>query len=81
MVGLELLHEELKAVLGISRTRRFVPHVTLLRDKRRLLRSMPIEPIEWTVSDSSWFTVCWARRRIASFRFPLDQSAAFWSRK
>jgi RNA 2',3'-cyclic 3'-phosphodiesterase len=51
VVGLELLHENLKAVLGIKRTRRFVPHVTLLRDKYRLLSSMPIEPIEWTVSE------------------------------
>jgi 2'-5' RNA ligase len=51
VVGLELLHEKLKAVLGIKRTSRFVPHVTLLRDKRRLLPSMLIEPIEWTVSE------------------------------
>ena len=51
VVGLELLHENLRAVLGNKRTRRFVPHVTLLRDKRRLLSSMPIEPIEWTVSE------------------------------
>ena len=42
VVGLELLHENLKALLGIKRTGRFVPHVTLLRDKRRLLPSMPI---------------------------------------
>ena len=51
VVGLELLHEKLKAVLGIRCTSRFVPHVTLLRDKYRLLSSMPIEPIEWTVSE------------------------------
>jgi RNA 2',3'-cyclic 3'-phosphodiesterase len=51
VVGLELLHENLKAVLGIKRTSRFVPHLTLLRDKYRLLPSMPIEPIEWTVSE------------------------------
>jgi 2'-5' RNA ligase len=37
VVGLELLHERLKAVLGIKGRSRFVPHVTLLRDKRRLL--------------------------------------------
>jgi 2'-5' RNA ligase len=32
----------------MKRTRRFVPHVTLLRDKRPRLPSMPVEPIEWT---------------------------------
>ena len=41
VVGLELLHEKLKAVLGIRCTSRFVPHVTLLRDKRRLLPRCP----------------------------------------
>jgi len=51
VVGLELLHERLKAVLGINGRSRFVPHVTLLRDKRRLLPPIPIEPIEWTVSE------------------------------
>lgn len=51
VIGLELLHDKLKAALGIKRSTRFVPHVTLLRDKRRLLPSMPVEPIEWTVTE------------------------------
>jgi len=50
VIGLELLHENLTAALCIKRTS-FVPHVTLLRDKRRLLPSISVEPIEWTVSE------------------------------
>lgn len=55
VIGLEMLHEHLKAALGIKGTKvdrpSFVPHLTLLRDKHRLLSSMPVEPIEWTVSE------------------------------
>lgn len=51
VIGLELLYESLSAALCMKHTRRFVPHVTLLRDKQRLLPSMPIEPIEWTVTE------------------------------
>jgi RNA 2',3'-cyclic 3'-phosphodiesterase len=55
VVGLEMLHEHLKVALGIKgkklRQASFTPHVTLLRDKRRLLPSMPVEPIEWTVRE------------------------------
>jgi len=36
-IGLELLYDNLLAALCIKRVRSFVPHVTLLRDKRRLL--------------------------------------------
>ena len=35
----------------MRRMRTFVPHVTLLRDKRHLLPSMPVEPIEWKVTE------------------------------
>ena len=35
----------------MKRTRRFVPHVTLLRDKHRLLPSIPVAPLEWTVTE------------------------------
>lgn len=51
VIGLELLYEKLAAALCIKRTKSFVPHVTLLRDKHHLLPSMPTEPIEWTVSE------------------------------
>jgi 2'-5' RNA ligase len=51
VIGLELLHESLSAALCMKRTRSFVPHVTLLRDKRRLLPSIPVEPIGWTVTE------------------------------
>lgn len=55
VVGLEMLHQHLKAALGITGRKLeragFVPHVTLLRDKHRRLSSMPVEPIEWTVSE------------------------------
>ncbi|SEP09574.1 2'-5' RNA ligase [Rhodospirillales bacterium URHD0017] len=51
VIGLELLYENLGAALCIKRTRSFVPHVTVLRDKRYLLPSVPIEPIEWTVTE------------------------------
>lgn len=51
VVGLELLYENLTAALCIRGTRSFVPHVTLLRDKRHLLPSIPVEPIEWTVTE------------------------------
>lgn len=55
VTGLEMLHEHLKAALDIKGKKleqaSFVPHVTLLRDKHRLLSSMPVAPIEWTVSE------------------------------
>ena len=51
VVGLELLYENLSAALCMKRTRSFVPHVTLLRDKRHLLPAIPVVPIEWTVSE------------------------------
>ena len=51
MIGLELLYEDSQGGSGHKGTRSFVPHVTLLRDKRRLLPSMPIEPVEWTVTE------------------------------
>jgi 2'-5' RNA ligase len=51
VIGLELLCEKLKAALCMKHTRSFVPHVTLLRDKRHLLPSIPVAPIEWTVSE------------------------------
>ena len=55
VTGLELLHEHLKVALGIKGTTldppSFVPHVTLLRDKHRLLPSTPVKPIEWTVTE------------------------------
>ena len=51
VIGLELLYESLSAALCMKRTRSFVPHVTLLRDRRHLLPSMPVEPIEWTVTE------------------------------
>jgi len=55
VVGLEMLHEHLKVALGIKGRKldrlSFTPHVTLLRDKHRLLSSTPIQPIEWTVSE------------------------------
>jgi RNA 2',3'-cyclic 3'-phosphodiesterase len=51
VIGLEMLYENLSTALCMRRVRRFVPHVTLLRDKRHLLPSMPVEPIEWTVTD------------------------------
>lgn len=51
VAGLEMLHVELGAVLGIATSpAAFTPHVTLLRDKR-LLQSRPVEPIEWTVTE------------------------------
>ena len=68
VIGLELLYENLTAALCMKGTRSFVPHVTLLRDKRHLLPSIPVEPVEWTVTEFVLFTVCWARRRIASLR-------------
>jgi RNA 2',3'-cyclic 3'-phosphodiesterase len=37
VVGLELLYDNLSAALCRRRMRSFVPHVTLLRDKRHLL--------------------------------------------
>lgn len=51
VIGLELLYENLSAALCMKRMRSFVPHVTLLRDKRRLLSPMPVDPVEWTVSE------------------------------
>ncbi len=51
VIGLELLYENLSAALCMKGTRSFVPHVTLLRDKRRLLSSIPVAPIEWTVTE------------------------------
>ena len=51
VVGLELLYENLSAALCARRMGTFVPHVTLLRDKRHLLPSMPVEPIEWEVTE------------------------------
>ena len=51
VVGLELLYENLSATLCMKGTRSFVPHVTLLRDKRHLLPSIPVVPIEWTVTE------------------------------
>ena len=51
VVGLEVLYENLTAALCMKSTRSFVPHVTLLRDKRHLLPSIPVEPIEWTVTE------------------------------
>lgn len=55
VIGLEMLHEQLKVALGIKSKKfdqfRFTPHVTLLRDKHRRVHSMPIEPIEWTVRE------------------------------
>jgi 2'-5' RNA ligase len=54
VVGLEMLHEHLETALGVKGTKfaapAFTPHVTLLRDERRL-PSRPIRPIEWTVSE------------------------------
>jgi len=51
VIGLELLYENLTAALCMKGTRSFVPHVTLLRDKRHLLPSIPVEPVEWTVTE------------------------------
>lgn len=55
VLGLEILHEQLKVALRIKGKKfgrlGFTPHVTLLRDKHRRLHSIPIEPIEWTVSE------------------------------
>jgi RNA 2',3'-cyclic 3'-phosphodiesterase len=51
VIGLELLYENLASALCMKGTRSFVPHVTLLRDKRHLLPSIPVEPIEWTVTE------------------------------
>ena len=51
VIGLELLYENLSAALCMRRMRTFVPHVTLLRDKRRLVPSLPVEPIEWKVTE------------------------------
>jgi 2'-5' RNA ligase len=51
VIGLEWLHENLAAALCMRGTRSFVPHVTLLRDKRHLLPSIPVAPVEWTVTE------------------------------
>jgi 2'-5' RNA ligase len=51
VAGLELLYENLSGALCMKRARRFVPHLTLLRDRRHRLPSIPVEPIEWTVSE------------------------------
>lgn len=49
VIGLELLYENLSAVLCMRRMRTSCR--TLLRDKRRLLPSIPVEPIEWKVAE------------------------------
>ena len=54
VAGLEMLHAKLGNALGIASRKSagaaFTPHVTLLRDKRRL-ELKPIPPIEWTVAE------------------------------
>ena len=51
--GLKITHEQLKASLLVKSARRrsgFTPHMTLLRDKRLVLRHR-ITPITWQVTD------------------------------
>lgn len=53
VIGLRMLHEHLKASLlvkGMRRRSGFTPHMTLLRDKRLVLRHR-IRPITWMVTE------------------------------
>ena len=52
VIGLEVLQQRLSDALDASPrpARRFVPHVTLLRDSRRIA-AQPVEPIGWTARE------------------------------
>ena len=52
LIGLHILQQRLSDALDASPgpARRFEPHVTLLRDRRRIAEQ-PIEPISWTARE------------------------------